>query len=486
MAKLVAIGDSLTQGFQSGAISRTELSFPAMIARSMGLSVPGDFRIPSFSGGGLPLNLEALLVHLGRTLREDIETHELFTLFPFELGNYIDRIEDLYERGRENVIVDESFNKKSFHNLAVWGFRVVDSFKVSSAYCRNVIENSDPWPEDDFLALPSAPMYRTAHKVLNPGNQQGLQNSTQLDILQKLKTEEGVDNLILWLGANDCLGTVFSLELKEMSENDFPDDDPQERRKFNLTHPIIFEADYKFLVDKIKTIVGNNTNVFVGTVPHVTIPPITRGIGKLPPNSDYFEYYARFYSDDSSFNKFFSPNLKRAEVEKIDKTIDEYNKIIRKQVEIAVSEGKSWHIVDTADILDRLAVKRNHLLDSPEEPLIAYYRSLGINDHPLTRVEPIPNTLLLETNDSTRTNGGLFSLDSVHPSTVGYGIVAEAFLRKMNEVRVEGANPSHLNWNQIIAQDRLLTSPPALWDDILNLAQSNAIIWDIIFGVLGR
>ena len=38
--KLVAIGDSLTQGFQSGPILNTEWSYPAMIARSLGLSVP--------------------------------------------------------------------------------------------------------------------------------------------------------------------------------------------------------------------------------------------------------------------------------------------------------------------------------------------------------------------------------------------------------------------------------------------------------------
>ncbi|MGK7877493.1 MAG: hypothetical protein AB4426_30585 [Xenococcaceae cyanobacterium] len=33
--KLVAIGDSLTQGFQSGSISKTDLSYPAMIARCL-------------------------------------------------------------------------------------------------------------------------------------------------------------------------------------------------------------------------------------------------------------------------------------------------------------------------------------------------------------------------------------------------------------------------------------------------------------------
>ena len=61
MAKLVAIGDSLTQGFQSGAILKTEWSYPSMIARSFGLSVPTDFRIPSFFGSGLPINIEELL-----------------------------------------------------------------------------------------------------------------------------------------------------------------------------------------------------------------------------------------------------------------------------------------------------------------------------------------------------------------------------------------------------------------------------------------
>lgn len=38
MAKLVAIGDSLTQGFQSLAITHCDQSYPAMIADCLGLS----------------------------------------------------------------------------------------------------------------------------------------------------------------------------------------------------------------------------------------------------------------------------------------------------------------------------------------------------------------------------------------------------------------------------------------------------------------
>ncbi len=55
--KLVALGDSLTQGFHSGAIFQTDWSYPAMIARSMNLAIPTQFRIPRFAGSGLPLNI---------------------------------------------------------------------------------------------------------------------------------------------------------------------------------------------------------------------------------------------------------------------------------------------------------------------------------------------------------------------------------------------------------------------------------------------
>ena len=482
--KLVAIGDSLTQGFQSGSILKTEWSYPAMIARALGLSIPTDFRIPSFPGTGLPLNIEELLRSMELSLGNEISTGEWFFRFPTLLHGFLDEVEDLYERGRGRIDQPSAF-RGQFHNLAVWGFRVLDSFKVNSEYCDQMINNSEGWIEDDFLGLPSAPMYRTAHKVLNPGNQDFKKTWTQIDNLEQLQNKEGVENLILWLGANDCLGTVVNLQLKEMPE-DFGGNDPEERRQYNLTHPQIFEQDYKSLVARIKVIIDSDTPVFVGNIPYITIPPITKGIGKLPENRKYFDYYSRFFVNEDNFNSFFNSNLTRDEVKKIDETIDEFNKIIQEQVAQAQQEGNNWHLVDIAAVLDSLAVKRNHLSSSPEEPLKAYYRSLGMSDHPLLHLEPIPSTLLLDTQDRLRINGGLFSLDNVHPSTIGYGIVAEAFLREMQRVGVSGADPIHLDWRQIIAQDFLLQYPPVLWDDIKNTAESNATLWDIIFRVLGR
>ncbi len=478
MAKLVAIGDSLAQGFQSGAILKTDLSFPTMIARSFGLSAPADFRIPSYEGNGLPINIEALLLSMSAELGAEISLDEWIFRFPALLGEFLNATEELYERGQGSI--PSSFNGQ-FHNLSVWGFRVLDTLTIHSDYCDRIIETSEGWIENDFLGVPSAAMYRTARQVLNPANEQRKRQWTQIDNLQAIHdTEGGVENLIVWMGANDCLGTVGQLKIHEMPA-DFASLDPEERHRLNLTHPKIFERDYAALVAKIKGVISPVTHVFVGTIPYVTIPPIATGIGKLSSNSKYFEYYGRFFCTEANFNHSSNSHLTGAEIQKIDRIIDEFNQIIRDEVALA---GDNWHIVDTGGILNSLAVKRNHSTDAPDRPLKAYYASLGFIDHPLLQLDPIPSVLSLRTENGIRTSGGLFSLDGMHPSTIGYGIVAEAFLTEMQKAGVSDADPTRLDWSQIITQDSLLQSPPVLWDDIINNAEKHSIIWDAIFKVL--
>ena len=76
MAKLVAIGDSLTQGFQSLAITNTRSSYPALIAERLHLA-PHEFRLPNFTGaGGLPCSLEWLARRLEDSYGADINAFE--------------------------------------------------------------------------------------------------------------------------------------------------------------------------------------------------------------------------------------------------------------------------------------------------------------------------------------------------------------------------------------------------------------------------
>lgn len=475
MTKLIAIGDSLTQGFQSGAIFQTAWSYPAMIARSMGLNIPSQFRVPSFPGSGLPINLEELLNFMQRHLGPDINTLEWIVRFPVLLGQFLDETENIYERGAG---ARPAAFGGVYHNLAVWGFRVADAFTITSDYCRHVITDEEGFIEDDFLGVPSAPMYRTARRVLNPRQRPEREHWTVLDNLRHLVQEDpNLENLILWLGANDCLGTVLELNVKDMDTTSVSDD-PRERRRWNLMHEQVFAQDYARLVEKIREIIPPETNVFVANIPHVTIPPVTQGI---PPfKGKYFPYYGRFFSTKDNFNPLWQACITGDDAAVIDERINKFNATIKRIV-----EEQGWHLVDMCKILDALAVKRNEMEDAPGRPLRDYYADLKLTDHPLLRLSPIPNILRLRTTKhGKRQAGGLFSLDCFHPSTIGYGIVAEAFLRVMQEAGVSEADPARLNWSDIIAHDALLQQPPLLWDDITEAAERNATLWDLIFRVI--
>ncbi len=477
MPKLVAIGDSLTQGFQSGAILRTDWSFPAIIARSLRLAIPTEFRVPSFPGTGLPLNLEEALRWMQDRVGNNLSTAEWIARFPVLLGQFIDEVEDLYERGRG---ARPAAYGGIYHNLAVFGFRVADSFTINTTYCEQAIRREEGWLEDDFLGLPSAAMYRTARRVLNPKLVTERMSWTQLDNLQAIVEQEGAPEiLIIWLGSNDSLGAVLGLEFTPMPA-DFADDDPMQRRAFTVTHPTVFRQDFATLVDRTKSILqGQPTQVFVGNVPHVTIPPVSQGIP--PMVGHYFRYYGHFFMNQSNFNPVFHKHLTGEEVQKIDAMIVQHNDSIR---EILAAAGDRWHLVDVCQVLDKLAVKRNELTAAPERALIDYYADQNISDHPLLRLQPIPNILRFAAQDDKWVNGGFFSLDCVHPSIIGYGLVAEVFLTEMRRAGIADADPAHLNWQQIVAQDSLIQAPPALWDNVIAAAENNATLWNVVFQVL--
>jgi hypothetical protein len=242
----------------------------------------------------------------------------------------------------------------------------------------------------------------------------------------------------------------------------------------------VFAQDVADLFAAVADIIPATTNVFVGTIPHVTIPPVTAGI---PPfDGKYFAHYGRFFANQASFSPVWHAHLTNEDARLIDTTIDRFNETIRAAVAAA---SPRWQLVDLCDVLDQLAVKRNHLSDAPGRALKDYYARLGITDHPLLRLDPIPSILRLGTREQgARYQGGLFSLDCFHPSTIGYGIVAEAFLRAMRAAGVPDADPMRLNWTEIMIHDSLLQAPPVLWDDIVEAAEHNATLWDVIFRAL--
>ena len=435
MAKLVTIGDSLTQGFQSLAINKTALSYPALIAESLGTKVP-DFRVPDFLGkGGLPLNIEWIARKLEDSYGGNINLFE----WPFATDTILylmDEVEDYWERGKGSDKAKESL----YHNLAVWGFEVADAYNITPEICKSKIEMT----KDDWFRPPSEPRLRTAYRVLNPSGSSNKDTATQISIAKEIKDSDGeIDNLIVWLGANNCLGTVVRLQIIETDNNP-----PGPNSQFTLWKPSAFKQEYDKLVQNISSIGAEN--IYVGTVPHVTIPPVARGImkdrGRLPETETYFDYYTHFFIEDKKFNPDRDNHLTGDQAKMIDDYIDEYNQIIKQH-----AQDNGWHVVDTCLLLDKLAVRRNH--GKPRYNLPQELQGLDVR---FFEIEP---------NGKIK-NGGLIALDGVHPTTCGYAIIAQEFIEVMR-----GQNPGikDINFSEVRSWDTLVSRPPLTLNDIFGM-----------------
>ena len=346
MAKLVAIGDSLTQGFHSLAITNTDQSHPALIARAMGMELQSDFQLPDFRGkGGLPCSIEFLARRLEERYGTQLSTFE-WVRAVHTIADVIDEVEHYWERGRGS----QPSKDVLYHNLAVWGFEVADAYNIKASFCQEQVNN----PKDNWFRPPSESRLRTALNVLNPARLNARASDTQLSIAKRIREQEqGIDHLIVWLGSNNCLGTVLDLgELRWTGKTA-----PGACSGCNIWTPEAFAEEYAALERGIVDVGAKN--VYVGTVPHVTIPPVTRGImanrGRLPPNRKYFDYYTRFFIHDTEFDPGRDPHLTGAQAKTIDDTIDAYNDVIRQ-----AAARHNWQVVDICTVLDELAVRRNH------------------------------------------------------------------------------------------------------------------------------
>ncbi|HWJ49720.1 MAG TPA: hypothetical protein VNR42_01790, partial [Solirubrobacteraceae bacterium] len=91
----------------------------------------------------------------------------------------------------------------------------------------------------------------------------------------------------------------------------------------------------------------------------------------------------------------------------------------------------------------------------------------------LKELTPPPDSHFFASDPGGRTAGGLFSLDGIHPTTVAYGLMAQEFMRVMEEAGVEfmrgdGVTPRppgvEVDWARLLERDSLISHPPASLD----------------------
>ena len=462
--RLVTIGDSLTHGFQSGAIYNTSISYPAIIAHELGWF--DHFRYPGYFGqGGLPLNLEFLIRELEHEFGDKLNWWEL-PRAPFLVRQFLARVEDWWERGLGTEVAQLSGIN---HNLGIYGWDLRDTLDLTSDVLQENLGSSRDYP---FWTIVENANERAALRVLRSAYDESDEALTPLGAAAALGREgtienpddgDGIETLIVMLGANNALPSVVQLKVKWSEEPGYRR--LKEKKLYTVWNPEHFQNELKELVQEVKHIKARH--VIWGTVPHVTIAPIARGVGsKIMNGSRYFDFYTRPWISDRDFDPDDDRRITGQQALAIDSAIDQYNYAITEAVSDARNEGRDWLLFDVAGLLDRLAARR-YIEDPGARPEWWSPYKLPAEVEALS---PVPNSRFFESGPKGRTDGGLFSLDGVHPTTIGYGILAQELINVMQQhagvkfYRGDGrtvrTGPVRVDFQRLLELDTLISNPP--------------------------
>jgi hypothetical protein len=456
--KLFTIGDSLSQGFRSLAAAQTDQCFSTILGGVLG---DANYLYPSWEHFGLPINLEAIMRRLQGRYGSDISGFDWLTVLS-TINSVLDDAEGHYERGEGSERFPYPTAPQCWSNVAFYGATVADAWQITPAVCLRAIalENAKTGG-DSFVQGPNASFYRSALRMLNPQLAPEHMDKSQLDWVGSIAETEGIENLVVWLGANNCLGTVIGLKIHQ-TPND-PARRPHTLSYFerdamgwNLWHPDDFKAEYQELIRRLKLALARNRagkcKVFIGTVPLVTIAPLAKGVGETTTvNGDvYFKYYT-YFPFDEDFARKTSVQLNLSDALHIDECIRSFNKTIKD----ATKDEADFQVVDICDALKRMAWKRNN--GNPTYQFPSYF------DY----VYPKVDTKYYHADaDGRLRQGGIFSLDGVHPTAIGHGLIAWEFLKVMSKANVLGADPDGVPWAEIFRRDSLYSSPIRLMREI--------------------
>jgi hypothetical protein len=453
-------------GFQSLGTANTAISWPRIVAWELGLD-DDEFVAPTLTRhGGMPLNLEFLLRELEGSVEDLRSVPDRIRASFLGLGFY----EEVSRYWRREW--DQNISPKRVHNLASWGWDLADLRQASAAFLRADVEERGFYP----VTAAARSAYRVMRSARKPGEAEG--TLSPVEAARALGEDGGIETLVVMIGANNALRSVINLD-DTWTDASGDHRDPRKKQRFTVWHPSHFREELGLLLTEVSKI--NAETVILSTVPHVTVVPVARGItpgsggSKVTAGSRYFEYYTRPWVE--SFDYRDDPCLTAGQARAIDSAIDEYNDAIEGVVRAKRAAGKHWFLLETAGLLDRLASRR-YLEDAAARP--DWWDSVG-------GAYPLPETLARLQVDSRffladatgRTQGGLFSLDGVHPTTIGYGLIAQEVINVMHLAGVEfkfgngiaRPGPVAVDHERLLRLDTLMSAPPRLAAGLLSLLE---------------
>jgi hypothetical protein len=385
----------------------------------------------------------------------------------------MDGIEDFWE-GRGNDHFRPALTTAPYHNLAVYGADVLDTLLLDSA---TIDARLAARPKDNLVDQRVEQANDRAWKVVVDSC--APVGATVLDAAEAMGRDggagAGIETLVVVLGANNALGSVAELDPRWTPDDYLDEQDLRIRLdskgEFNIWQPPHFAAEWAVLAERLRRIRAEH--VIVATVPQVTIAPIARGVrDKVRRGSRYFPYYTRPWISDADFDVDRDPQITADQARGIDSAIDAFNVTIIDTVRAARQEGRDWYLFDLGGLLDRLAVRR-YVLDPAARP--SWWEPYVLPPE-LAALQPPLDTRFFLSGPNGRHQGGLFSLDGVHPTTAAAGVVADEVIKIMVAAGVtfRGADGSvrpaasvAVDFDRVLTLDTLNSNPPTTVDSTM-------------------
>ncbi len=355
----VAVGNSLTAGYQSGALfeSGQRYSFANLIAQQLG----AEFVMPLMPGDGT-----------GQIIK-------LVSMNPVTL-----------QRSAPAIVAPSNLqHPKPYNNLGIPGAILADAIDTSSATQRSTDR------ENPFYMM-----------VLRD------QSAFGRSVLDQALAQQPTF-MTFWYGNNDVLAYAVSGGTTGTDAT-----------RTLPTEQAAFAQRYKMALDMIKTL-SANTKVVVGNIPDVvTIPYFTTIKHVMPNPSDPSQLLTIYITDRNG-------TVRAA-------TADD---LILLSAQERLGQGMG--------LLPQNPLTSEYVLDV-EEKAVVQQAVIGFNSiisteaaahgYPVTdvnmllkRINENGYSVAGETFTTAFITGGLFSLDGVHPSSKGAGIIANEFIRVMND-----------------------------------------------------
>jgi len=447
--RLVALGDSFTQNFQSGAVSSNEWSFPAIIARSLSIVEPDGFRYPLYGrpGLGLPLDMEELLRILEKRFGDTISWLDTPAVVSV-VRRFLKTLENHWERGSGASFSEDG---KIPHLLASYGFdfhelrtATADSLKASlhsptSNLVKMMVE--DNWARAALVVLSSARRDGLAMSLVEAAQALGDDGTVETG------AGDGIRTLLVWVGLDQVVNVLSSLQLAWQS-----DPNGSLFRGYNIWHPDVFSVKLEGFAEAVSHVRAEQ--VLWVTLPRPSLFPVTRGVGEPKDAAGYSPYYTRPWIPGELFKPRHHPALTGSNMQALDNAVHRYNLSLVSTVRSARLRGRDWRLVDVAGLLEDLA----NATDAGPAHL------KRVLPPPFRDLEPPPDTRILLSDGNGRLRGGFFSLDGIHLTTIGQALVADRFLSAM-QTKSQGytvPTSAHVDFAEALSCDRLVSSPPAL------------------------